>query len=105
MTDALREAVRQVLPGVRADLEALIRVRSVSADPGAAAEVRRSAAMTADLFRGVGTPAVEILDDVDGGQPAVLARYPAPPGAPQRTLALAAPACAVRPSKLRHFTG
>jgi len=82
MTDALREAVRQVLPGVRADLEALIRVRSVSADPGAAAEVRRSAAMTADLFRGVGTPAVEILDDVDGGQPAVLARYPAPPGAP-----------------------
>ena len=82
MTDALRDAVRQVLPGVRADLEALIRVRSVSADPGAAAEVRRSAAMTADLFRAVGTPAVGILDDVDGGQPAVLARYPAPPGAP-----------------------
>ena len=82
MTDALRDAVRQVLPGVRADLEALIRVRSVSADPGAAAEVRRSAAMTADLFRQVGAPAVEILDDVAGGQPAVLARYPAPPGAP-----------------------
>jgi cysteinylglycine-S-conjugate dipeptidase len=82
MTDALREAVRQVLPGVRADLETLIRVRSVSADPGAAAEVRRSAAVTADLLRGIGNPAVEVLDDVDGGQPAVLARYPAPPGAP-----------------------
>jgi acetylornithine deacetylase/succinyl-diaminopimelate desuccinylase-like protein len=82
MSDDLRDAVRQVLPGVRDDLEDLIRVPSVSADPGAAAEVRRSAAMTAELFRNAGTPQVEILDDVEGGQPAVLARYPAPPGRP-----------------------
>ncbi|HEU4400239.1 MAG TPA: M20/M25/M40 family metallo-hydrolase [Actinomycetota bacterium] len=82
MSDDLRDATRRVLPGVRADLEALIRIPSVSADPGAAAEVRRSADMTAGLFRDVGTPEVEVLDDVEGGQPAVLARYPAPAGRP-----------------------
>jgi acetylornithine deacetylase/succinyl-diaminopimelate desuccinylase-like protein len=82
MTHDLREAARRVLPGVRADLDALVRIPSVSADPGAAAELRRSADLTAGLFRDVGTPAVEVLDDVDGGQPAVLASYPAPPGTP-----------------------
>lgn len=82
MSDDLREAVRRVLPGVRADLEALIRVPSVSADPGGAAAVRRSAEMAAGLFRDVGTPEVEILEDVEGGQPAVLVRFPAPPGKP-----------------------
>jgi len=71
-----------VLPGVRADLDALIRIPSVSADPGATAEVRRSADLVAGLFRDVGTPEVEVLDDVPGGQPAVLARYPAPDGRP-----------------------
>ena len=81
MSDDLREAVRRVLPGVRADLEALIRIPSVSADPGAAAELRRSADLIAGLFRQVGTPEVEILDAA-GGQPAVLARYPAPAGRP-----------------------
>ena len=82
MSDALREAVRQVLPGVQADLEALIRIPSVSADPGAKAAVRRSADLTAELLRGAGAPEVEILDGVEGGQPAVLARFPAPPGEP-----------------------
>ncbi len=82
MSDHLREAVRQVLPGVRADLEALIRIPSVSADPGAAAEVHRCAEVTAGLFRDAGASEVEILDGIPGGQPAVLARYPAPPGKP-----------------------
>jgi acetylornithine deacetylase/succinyl-diaminopimelate desuccinylase-like protein len=82
MSDTLREAIRQVLPGVRADLEALIRIPSVSADPAAKAAVRRSAEVTAGLLRGVGAPEAEILDGVQGGQPAVLARYPAPPGTP-----------------------
>src|SRR6266540_3567569 len=82
MSDALREAVRQALPGVRSDLEALIQIPSVSADPGAAAEVRRCAEVTAGLFRGAGAPQVEILDGIEGGQPAVLARCPAPPGKP-----------------------
>jgi acetylornithine deacetylase/succinyl-diaminopimelate desuccinylase-like protein len=82
MTDDLHQAARRVLPGVRADLDALIRIPSVSADPGATAEVRRSADLVAGLFRDVGTPEVEVLDDVPGGQPAVLARYPAPDGRP-----------------------
>jgi acetylornithine deacetylase/succinyl-diaminopimelate desuccinylase-like protein len=82
MSDALREAVRAVLPGVRADLETLIQIPSVSADPGAKAEVRRSAEVTGRLFRDAGAPQVEILDGIEGGQPAVLARYPAPPRKP-----------------------
>jgi acetylornithine deacetylase/succinyl-diaminopimelate desuccinylase-like protein len=81
VTEDLRAALQRVLPGVRADLEELIKIPSVSADPGAAAEVRRSAEATAALFREVGTPEVEILH-VEGGQPAALARYPAPPGQP-----------------------
>jgi acetylornithine deacetylase/succinyl-diaminopimelate desuccinylase-like protein len=84
MSDDLHEALREVLPGVRADLESLLRIPSVSADRDATAQaqLRRSAEATAELFRGVGTPEVEILDEVEGGCPAVLARYPAPPGQP-----------------------
>jgi cysteinylglycine-S-conjugate dipeptidase len=82
MSDDPREALAEVLPGVRSDLYALIRIPSVSADPRAAGEVRRSAELTAGLFREAGAAEVEILDDVDGGQPAVVAGYPAPDGAP-----------------------
>ncbi|HYY79212.1 MAG TPA: dipeptidase [Actinomycetes bacterium] len=82
MSDDLRTALRAVLPGARADLEALVRIPSVSADPGATAEVRRCADLVAGLLRDVGSPRVEVLDPVEGGQPAVLARWPAPPGAP-----------------------
>jgi cysteinylglycine-S-conjugate dipeptidase len=82
MSDDLREAVRRALPAARADLEALIRVPSVSADPAAAAQVRRSAELTASLLRSAGAPEVEVLEGMEGGQPAVLARYPAPPGTP-----------------------
>jgi acetylornithine deacetylase/succinyl-diaminopimelate desuccinylase-like protein len=78
----LQLAVRAVLPDVRADLDALIRIPSVSTDPAAAAEVRRSATLTASLFRAAGAADVEILDDVEGGQPAVVATYPPPPGMP-----------------------
>ncbi len=82
----LRQAVRRVLPAVRADLEALVRIPSVSADPDSFDEVRRSAEMTARLFRNTGSPQVEILDDIEGGRPAVLARYAAPPGQPTAML-------------------
>ena len=80
--DQLRAALNEALPAVRADLETLIRIPSISADPGATAEVARSAALTADLFRAAGAASVEILDDIPGGRPAVLAKYPAPPGKP-----------------------
>ena len=80
-TDDLRAAVERVLPGVRADLEALVRIASVSADPARADDVRRSAEATARLWRDAGFPDVRILTAA-GGQPAVVARRPAPDGAP-----------------------
>src|SRR6478735_2032069 len=79
--DALRAAVRDVMPSVRADLEALVRIPSVSADPARAGDVRRSADATAELFRAEGFDDVQILS-VAGGAPAVVARRPAPEGAP-----------------------
>jgi acetylornithine deacetylase/succinyl-diaminopimelate desuccinylase-like protein len=82
MSDELRAAVRNVLPSVREDLDALIRIRSVSADPDATAKVRQSADLTATLLRNAGATGVEIIDDVEGGQPAVVGHYPAPDGAP-----------------------
>ncbi|MFI0372076.1 dipeptidase [Actinomadura sp. 1N219] len=82
MSDDLRRAVHRVLPGVLSDLKDLIRVQSVSADPGAAPQLRRSAEMTAGLFAAAGAHRTEILDDAGTGRPAVLARFPAPAGRP-----------------------
>lgn len=76
----LRDVVRRVLPSVRADLEALVRIPSVSADPALKEEVRRSAEAVADLFRAEGFD-TDILS-AGGGAPAVVARKPAPAGAP-----------------------
>jgi acetylornithine deacetylase/succinyl-diaminopimelate desuccinylase-like protein len=76
----LDHAVRQVLPSVRADLERLVRIPSVSADPAAAPHLRRSAGEVAELLLAAGLPEVDILT-VPHGQPAVVARRPAPPGA------------------------
>lgn len=80
-TEELRAAVRDVLPSVRADLEALVRIPSVSADPARKDDVRRSAEATAELFRAEGFDDVQILSS-GGGAPAVVARKPAPEGAP-----------------------
>ncbi|HET6627809.1 MAG TPA: M20/M25/M40 family metallo-hydrolase, partial [Nocardioidaceae bacterium] len=78
--DQIRSAVRDVLPSVRADLEDLVRIPSVSADPARKEEVRRSAEATAALFRAEGFD-VEILSS-RGSAPAVVARRPGPEGAP-----------------------
>jgi cysteinylglycine-S-conjugate dipeptidase len=71
MTHDLRARVRDVLPGVRRDLEALVRIESVSADPERAGEVRRSAEAVRDLFAAEGFD-VQITS-ADGGRPAVIA--------------------------------
>jgi cysteinylglycine-S-conjugate dipeptidase len=76
----LRQRVTDVLPSVRADLEDLVRIPSVSASPAHTDDVRRSAEATAELFRAEGMD-VEILA-VEGGAPAVIATRPAPEGAP-----------------------
>jgi acetylornithine deacetylase/succinyl-diaminopimelate desuccinylase-like protein len=68
------------MSGVRRDLESLVRIQSVSADPARAAEVRRSAEATADLLRAEGFD-TDIVSAA-GGAPAVLAHRPGPVGAP-----------------------
>lgn len=79
--DAWRAELSRVLPSVRGDLERLVRIRSVSADPAATDDIRRSADLVARLLRDAGLTDVEVVS-VAGGQPAVLAHRPAPPGAP-----------------------
>ncbi|BBZ76838.1 dipeptidase [Mycolicibacterium anyangense] len=75
----LVERVQAVLPSVRADLEDLVRIQSVWADPDRRDEVHRSAQAVADLLTEAGFATVEIVSE--GGAPAVIARHPAPPGA------------------------
>ena len=78
--DDLVERVQALLPSVRADLEDLVRIESVWADPARRDEVHRSARAVADLLTAAGFAEVEIVSE--GGAPAVIARHPAPPGAP-----------------------
>lgn len=79
MTD-LVERVREVLPSVQRDLEELVRIESVWADPNRHDEVHRSARAVSDLLSQAGFGDVRIVSE--GGAPAVIAHYPAPPGAP-----------------------
>jgi cysteinylglycine-S-conjugate dipeptidase len=80
-TETLTDAVDHVLPSVRADLERLIRIPSVSADPARGSQVHESALIVAALLGTAGLADVDVLT-VPGGQPAVVAHRPAPPGAP-----------------------
>jgi acetylornithine deacetylase/succinyl-diaminopimelate desuccinylase-like protein len=86
--ETLQARVEAVLPGVRADLEGLVRIPSVSAPAFDRAHVHASAARVADLLRGTGFGDVEVLSvDTPGpdgvvGAPAVVARRPGPDGAP-----------------------
>ena len=68
------------MPGIRADLESLVAIPSISADPERAADLRRSADAVAALLVGAGCPEVDVISA--GGGPAVLGRFPAPPGMP-----------------------
>jgi acetylornithine deacetylase/succinyl-diaminopimelate desuccinylase-like protein len=76
----LVERVRELLPSVRRDLEDLVRIESVWADPERRPEVHRSAQAVADLLAQAGFGDVRIVSE--GGAPAVIAHHPAPPGAP-----------------------
>ncbi len=81
MSPDIRAAVAAVLPTTLRDLEDLVRIPSVSADPTRQDDVARSAEATAALLRGAGFDDVVVVA-VEGGRPAVIARRPAPPGAP-----------------------
>jgi acetylornithine deacetylase/succinyl-diaminopimelate desuccinylase-like protein len=84
--DRLRSAVEALMPGVRADLEALVRIPSVSAAAFDQSTLVTSAEKVAELLRDAGMPEVEILrasrPNGTDGAPAVVARRPAPQGAP-----------------------
>ena len=88
-TAALRAASSAQDAATRADLEALVRIPSVSARAFDAAHVTASAQATAELLRAAGMPSVEIVTahaatpegDLESN-PAVIAHRPAPAGAP-----------------------
>ena len=76
----LVSVVREQLSDVRADLDALVAIPSISADPERADDLRRSAEAVATLLREIGCPDVQVVSA--GGGPAVLGRFPAPAGQP-----------------------
>jgi acetylornithine deacetylase/succinyl-diaminopimelate desuccinylase-like protein len=75
----LRAAIDRELPGVRADLERLVRIPGIAFDGFDHGQVERSAEAVADLLRGCGLDTRIVRA---GGRPAVIGRRPAPPGAP-----------------------
>ncbi|WP_431042344.1 dipeptidase [Streptomyces sp. P1-3] len=78
MSDTPDTAVRAFVDGHRAafldDLAEWLRIPSVSADPGRAEDVRRSARWLADKLAETGFPTVEVWDTP--GAPAVFAEWP-----------------------------
>ncbi|MBR7743180.1 dipeptidase [Phycicoccus sp. BSK3Z-2] len=75
----MRQRVAGLMPAVRADLEALTRIPSVSLDAFDQANVETSAEATAQLLRAEGLE-VEIVRE--GGRPAVIGHRAGPEGAP-----------------------
>ena len=75
----LRDAVERELPGVRADLERLVRIPGIAYDGFDHSHLERSAETVAELLAGCG---LEVTVVRAGGQPAVIGRRPGPPGAP-----------------------
>jgi len=81
-TDAkLRERVNAAMPEVRADLERLVSIPSVSATDWPGEPLVRSAEAVADLLTAVGAE-TRILRPQGKGHPAVVGYVNAPPGAP-----------------------
>ena len=78
---SLRDQVEAQIPGVLADLKALVAIESVSADSARAAEVERSAQSIVQLLVDLRCPDVRVVR-ADGGAPAVIGRFPAPEGMP-----------------------
>ncbi|MGY2085000.1 dipeptidase [Blastococcus sp. SYSU DS0539] len=81
MTSAERDFVLDHLDDLHADLDAWLRIPSISADPAHSRDVAASATWLADALRRVGFPTVEIWPT--DGAPAVFAEWPsANAGAP-----------------------
>ncbi|GAB7039812.1 MULTISPECIES: dipeptidase [Catenuloplanes] len=76
---AIRAAILREMPGVRADLERLVRIPGIAFEGFDFSHVERSAEAVAELLRAEG---LETRIVRAGGQPAVIGTKPAPPGAP-----------------------
>ncbi len=81
MYDDIKAAVAADLPRTRSELEAMVRIPSVSAADFDPNEVRRSAEYVASLLSGSGAQDVRLLE-LDGAHPAVYGHKPGPEGAP-----------------------
>lgn len=81
MHDDLRSTVRDLFPSLRADLERLVRIPSISAAAYDPEQLEASAAATAEILSDAGFEGVRLLR-VEGAHPAVFGEVPAPPGAP-----------------------
>ncbi|WP_372449540.1 dipeptidase [Cellulomonas fulva] len=85
-TTVLRERVARAFPALRADLEALVRIPSVSNGEFDQAHVEASAEHVAGLLRDAGLADVRVLRVTGGagqvGRPAVVGHRPGPAGAP-----------------------
>ena len=77
----LKKRVHDLMPGLIGDLEDLVRIQSVSADPQRLAEVEKSALKTAQLLAAEGVGA-EVVRAHDGAPPAVIGERTGPEGAP-----------------------
>lgn len=73
-------AVAAAMPATVDDLTRLVAIDSISASPQHADRVQQSADAVAQLLRDVGCPDVAVV--AEGGRPAVIAHFPAPPGQP-----------------------
>ena len=81
MSQQLQDAVRREMPRARQDLEALVRIPTISADPAHSGDVQRAVEVVRDLARDAGAADVQVLQAGEG-QPALVATWPAPEGAP-----------------------
>ena len=81
MHDDLASAVDASFPSILTELEAMVRIPSVSAPAFDAAEVRRSAEHVAEVLRRHGFTDVRLLE-VEGAHPAVFGEIEGPAGSP-----------------------
>lgn len=79
--DDLRAALDRGWRDAREDLERLVRIPSISADPAHREDVARAAESVAALAGAAGAAEVDVVTAA-GGAPAVVASWPAPDGAP-----------------------
>ena len=82
MDDDLREIVVGEMPGLRADLERLVRIPSIAFPGYEPQPVRDSAEATAEILAAAGLSSVHLIELPTGEHPAVYGETPAVPGAP-----------------------